>query len=152
LNSLIPLRRRNFYGKTPFGALIRKDEDTAMILMPIIMLSPFLALVLFYYLPFQTALRIYIAIVIVAGYGYYIMFKSMRAKVKTGMEAMMGAEALVIEDIDPEGKVRFKDEIWTATTPGKKISQGEKVRILEAEGLVLVVERLDADGQKIGSQ
>ena len=92
-----------------------------MILMPLIMVSPFVALWLFYYLPLESALPIYIIILIVAGFYYVMMFKSMRAKAKTGLEAMIDGEALVIEDIAPEGKVLFKDEIWTATARGKEI-------------------------------
>jgi membrane-bound ClpP family serine protease len=118
-----------------------------MILMPLIMISPFFALLLFYYLPLETALPIYIVILIVAGFYYVVMFKSMRAKTKTGLEAMIGGEALVIEGIAPEGKVEFKDEIWTATTRGKEIVKGERVKILETQGLVLVVECL-AEGEK----
>lgn len=113
-----------------------------MILMPIVMVSPLAGLLLFYYLPFETALKIYILILVVAAYCYVVMFKSMRAKAKTGMEAMMGQEALVIEDIDPEGKVLFKNEIWKATVRGKKIPEGKKVRILDVKGLVLRVEEL----------
>jgi membrane-bound ClpP family serine protease len=119
-----------------------------MILMPIIMVSPLAALLLFYYLPFATALLFYTPILIVAGFCHYVMFKSMRAKVETGLEAMMGGEALVIENIDPEGKVRFRDEIWTATSRGEKIVEGERVRILDAEGLVLIVERLHEDEKR----
>ena len=118
-----------------------------MILMPLIMISPFFALLLFYYLPLETALPIYIVILMVAGFYYVVMFKSMRAKTKTGLEAMIGGEALVIEGIAPEGKVEFKDEIWTATTRGKEIVKGERVKILETQGLVLVVECL-AEGEK----
>ena len=118
-----------------------------MILMPLIMISPFFALLLFYYLPLETALPIYIVILIVAGFYYVVMFKSMRAETKTGLEAMIDGEALVIEGIAPEGKVEFKDEIWTATTRGKEIVRGERVKILETQGLVLVVEGL-AEGKK----
>jgi membrane-bound ClpP family serine protease len=116
-----------------------------MILMPLVMVSPLAALLLFYYLPFATALLYYTPILIVAGFCQCVMFKSMRAKVKTGLEAMMGGEALVIKDIDPEGKVRFRDEIWTAAARGNKIVVGERVKILDAEGLILIVERLHED-------
>ena len=117
-----------------------------MILMPLIMVSPFFALWLFYYLPLETALPIYIVILIVAGFYYIVMFKSMRAKTKTGLEGMIGGEALVIEGIAPEGKVEFKDEIWTATARGKEILKGERVKIIETQGLILVVEGL-AEGE-----
>jgi membrane-bound ClpP family serine protease len=121
-----------------------------MILMPLIMVSPFFALLLFYYLPFETALPFYIIILIVAGFYYVVMFRSMRGKAKTGLEAMIGGEALVIEDISPEGKVLFKDEIWTATTRGQDIVKGERVKILETQGLVLVVEGLNEDEEGRG--
>ena len=119
-----------------------------MILMPIIMVSPFLALWLFYYLPFETALPIYIAVLIVAGFCYYVMIKSMRAKAKTGREAMIGKEALVLEDIDPVGKIEMKEGIWTATARGKKIRHGEKVKVMSAKGLVLQVEGLDENKER----
>jgi membrane-bound ClpP family serine protease len=116
-----------------------------MIIMPIIMVSPLLALLLFYYLPFKTALPIYGVILIISGFCYYVMFKSMRMEAKTGMEARIGREALVIEDIDPEGKTELKEEIWTATARGKRIPQGKRVRIRDARGLVLIVESLDEE-------
>jgi len=116
-----------------------------MILMPLIMVSPLLALLLFYYLPFSTALPIYIVILIVAGFCHYFMYQSMRVRARSGPEAMIGREALVLEDIDPEGKIRFKTELWKATARGKKIVAGKKVRILKVRGLVLVVEDLNED-------
>ena len=123
-----------------------------MILMPLIMVSPLLALLLFYYLPLSTALPIYLAILIVAGYCHYLMFQSMRAKSKTGLEAMIGCEALVLVDIDPEGKIMFRNELWNATARGKKILAGKRVRILKARGLVLIVESLNEDEKTSASQ
>jgi membrane-bound ClpP family serine protease len=116
-----------------------------MILMPLIMVSPLLVLLLLYYLPLGTALPLCIAILIVAGFCYIIMFKAMRANARTGLEVMVGREAVVIEDIDPEGKVEIRGEIWTAIARGKKILAGTRVRISEAKGLVLVVRGPDED-------
>jgi membrane-bound ClpP family serine protease len=69
--------------------------------------------------------------------------KSMKLPVKTGLEDMMGQEVMVIADIDPEGKVRFKDEIWAATARGARLEQGKKVKIVGSLGLVLVVENTE---------
>ena len=114
-----------------------------MILMPIIMLSPVWAVVLFYFFPLSTALPLYIVILIAAAYCNIVMFWSMRAKPKTGIEAMIGKAALVIEDINPEGKIEITGEMWAATAGGKRITAGKPVKILKANGLVLVVEALD---------
>ena len=113
-----------------------------MVLMHVIMVAPLLGLLLFHFLPWGTALPIYLVILVIAAFCYIIMFQSMRAKAKTGLKAMIGGEALVMEDIDPEGKVKIKDELWAATAGGKKIGVGEKVRIVKIQGMVLVVENL----------
>jgi membrane-bound ClpP family serine protease len=68
--------------------------------------------------------------------------KSMKLPVRTGLEDMMGQEVMVIDDIDPEGKVRFKDEIWAATARAR-LEQGKKVKIVGSLGLVLVVENTE---------
>ena len=107
--------------------------------MMIIMFSPVFALALFLFLPFQTAFPIYIPIFIFGVIVNYKMMRSMKLPVRTGLEEMMGQEAVVIDDIDPEGKVRFKDEIWAATAKDERLEQGDKVRIVGSQGLVLVV-------------
>ncbi|NIS68323.1 MAG: nodulation protein NfeD, partial [Proteobacteria bacterium] len=55
-------------------------------------------------------------------------------------EGMTEGEAVVIEDIDPEGKVKFENEIWAATAHGQRLHKGKRVRICGAEGLTLIVE------------
>jgi membrane-bound ClpP family serine protease len=113
-----------------------------MILMPIIMVAPFLAILLFYFLPLASALPIYIFVLVIAGFCYLIMLKSMRAKPQTGPEAMIGNEAVVIEDVAPEGKVELRGEIWDASSAGRKFATGKRVKISGARGLVLIVEDL----------
>ncbi|WP_051533769.1 NfeD family protein [Desulfitibacter alkalitolerans] len=47
----------------------------------------------------------------------------------------------VIEDINPEGLVKVKGEIWKAVSKGGiSISQGENVRVIGRKGMYLVVE------------
>ena len=108
--------------------------------MMIIMFSPVFALVLFLFLPFWTAIPIYVPIFIFGVIVNVKMMKSMRLPVRTGLEEMMGQEAVVIDDIAPEGKVRIKDEIWASTAKGERFEQGEIVKIVGSRGLLLVVE------------
>lgn len=111
--------------------------------MMIIMFSPVFALALFLFLPFWTALPIYIPIFIFGVIVIYKMMKSIKLPIRTGLEEMMGQEAVVIDDIAPEGKVRIKDEIWAATAKGARLEQGKKVQIVGSQGLVLVVENTE---------
>jgi membrane-bound ClpP family serine protease len=111
--------------------------------MMIVMFSPVFALALFLFLPFWTAFPVYIPIFIFGVIVNFKMMKSMKLPVRTGLEDMMGQEVMVIDDIDPEGKVRFKDEIWAATARGARLEQGKKVKIVGSLGLVLVVENTE---------
>ena len=52
---------------------------------------------------------------------------------------MIGEEALVIEDINPGGKVKVWSEIWTATANGKKFQKGQKVKVCRFDGLKVIV-------------
>ena len=53
----------------------------------------------------------------------------MRLKPWNGKEAMVGRTGLVIQDIDPEGKIQYATEIWNAIGDSKKFSKGDKVII-----------------------
>jgi membrane-bound ClpP family serine protease len=108
--------------------------------MMIIMFSPVFALALFLFLPFWTAVPIYIPIFIFGVIVNFKMMKSIKLPVSTGLEEMIGQEAVVIADIDPEGKVRIKDEIWASTAKGERFEKGEIVKIVGYRGLLLVVE------------
>jgi membrane-bound ClpP family serine protease len=100
---------------------------------------PILALPLFYFLPFERALPIYLMVVLVSGFLYYKIAAAMKAKVKTGKEEMIGKEAVVIEDINPEGKITIWSEIWSATADGKRFYKGQKVEVQGFHGLTAIV-------------
>jgi membrane-bound ClpP family serine protease len=61
-------------------------------------------------------------------------------EVRTGQEAMLGKEGLVVKDIDPEGKIQYASEIWDAMAEGKRLLKGERVKIIGFQGLRLLVE------------
>jgi membrane-bound ClpP family serine protease len=105
----------------------------------IILLLPILALPVFYFLPLGTALPIYLAVLLFTWLVYYKIMGAMKAKVKTGKEGLLGEEALVIEDINPYGKVMVLSEIWVARGNGNKFLKGQKVTIAGFDGLTAIV-------------
>ncbi len=105
----------------------------------IILASPILALPLLFFLPFRTALPAYVAVLLATGFVYFKIIAAMKSRVRTGMEGMTGGEAVVVEDIDPEGKIRFGNELWGATAEGKKFFRGQRVKICGFQGLKVVV-------------
>jgi membrane-bound ClpP family serine protease len=102
----------------------------------IVLLSPILV---FLFLPFRTAFPAYLAVLLAAAFVYFKIIAAMKSKVRTGREGMAEGEALVVEDIDPEGKVRFRNELWAATSAGNKFFKGQRVKIHGFQGLKVIV-------------
>jgi len=68
--------------------------------------------------------------------------RAQRSKVVTGIEAMIGNTAEVIEMLNPIGTVRVNGETWNAESLSGAITRGEKVRIKEIKNLKLYVETI----------
>ena len=95
----------------------------------LIFFIPFFALPVFWILPFNTALTIYLIICGICFFIYFKIFLAMRIKPWNGKEAMLGRTGLVIQDIDPEGKIQYATEIWNAFADKNKFAKGDKVVI-----------------------
>lgn len=68
------------------------------------------------------------------------------SRLKTGIEAMVGQEAVVVEALsDPHGgAVRINGELWTARSLSGPLPEGELVTVEQIEGLKLWVRRPSA--------
>jgi len=108
----------------------------------LILFLPAFALPLFWVLPFGIALPLYLFILTISFFLYFKVFQAMHQGIKTGQEAMLKKKALVIEDINPEGKIQYAGEIWDAQGEGKKFLKGEQVLIKEFSGLSLIVDEM----------
>ncbi|MFQ5684776.1 MAG: NfeD family protein [Candidatus Binatia bacterium] len=53
---------------------------------------------------------------------------------------MVGKEAEVLQDLNPDGVIRHRDELWSAQGV-EPIAKGEEVIILAVNGLVATVSR-----------
>ncbi len=69
----------------------------------------------------------------------YAIVKGQRRKLSTGVEEMIGKEAVVRTALNPKGTVLAEGELWTAIAEGSKIEPGEEVLITKVEGLKLWV-------------
>jgi len=68
--------------------------------------------------------------------------RSMRRPHATGLESMVGATAVAVSPLSPEGRVRLQGEIWKARTEEGILNKDEPVEVLKVEGLTLIVRRL----------
>jgi len=95
----------------------------------LIFFIPLFALPVFWVFPLNTALTIYLTICGICFFIYFKIFLAMRIKHRNGKEAMLGRTGLVVQNIDPEGKIQYGTEIWNAIAVGKKFVKGDKVII-----------------------
>jgi membrane protein implicated in regulation of membrane protease activity len=60
---------------------------------------------------------------------------------KVGVEQLIGQSGIASENIDPQGYVQVRGELWLAKlAPGARpIPQGSRVRVQSAQGMTLVV-------------
>jgi membrane-bound serine protease (ClpP class) len=71
----------------------------------------------------------------------FLAFRAYRRKPTSGMEGLMGKIGVVEERIDPVGLIFAHGEYWKATS-AEVAEQGEKVRIMDARGLELIVKKI----------
>lgn len=103
-------------------------------------MAPIFSLVLFFVYPMEIALPIYLVILLISFIFYRKIMNSMRCPVKTGFEEMLGDTAIVVEDINPEGRILYKNELWKAASK-ERLKKGENASIVGREGMVLRVKR-----------
>ena len=107
----------------------------------VVLAMPVLGLSLFWILPFDLALPIYMVILIASIIVYYAIMKSMRTPVTTGSEGLIGEIGNFIGLTSGEKLVRIHGEIWNASSP-ENIKPGEEIRVVNVNGLHLLVERI----------
>jgi len=70
----------------------------------------------------------------------FLAFRAYRGKPTSGMEGLIGETGVVEKKIDPVGLIFAHGEYWKATST-EIAEQGEKVRVIGAKGLELIVEK-----------
>ncbi len=105
---------------------------------------PILGLVLFAVLPFSVALPLYLVVVAISALMYTAIWRALRLPPVTGLEAMSGGRAHVVETLRPAGVIRYSGELWRAVAD-ELIAPGIPVWIARVErrpeGLTAVVHR-----------
>ncbi len=95
-------------------------------------------------LPIKTILP---TVIVVGGLVSLVMYLAARVQLKpktTGKEAMIGLEGEVIEGGKGRVRIRVRGEIWRAMErEGKELMPGERVEVLDIEGLNLIVKPIN---------
>lgn len=91
----------------------------------------------------QIATFLIITIVLIAFTRPYMMKYFKTNQIKTNAQSVIGKTATVYEEILPNeiGAVKLRGQVWSAMSDSK-IEVGTEVRILEIEGVKLIVEAI----------
>lgn len=82
--------------------------------------------------------------VLVLGAILWLAVKSTRSQIVSGLEALIGSDAVVIEDFDEKGSVIMHGEHWQAITH-KPLKKAQTVKVTGLKNLILSVEPLDSE-------
>ncbi len=72
---------------------------------------------------------------------YRIGSRALRQKPLEKLPDMVGSQGKVVSPLAPEGLVRIEGELWMAKSASGKMNLGNKVAVVEQDGLRLVVRR-----------
>lgn len=72
--------------------------------------------------------------------------KTLYLRPKTGLEAFIGREAVVLEKLSPFGRIKIGDQEWRAKSLTRDIEENEKVKIVGFSGNTLEVEPVMESG------
>ncbi|HEU0295529.1 MAG TPA: nodulation protein NfeD [Anaerolineales bacterium] len=75
--------------------------------------------------------------------------RSHKAPLRTGPEQLIGRMARVYQDLTPRGRVWFEGQTWFAEVrSGQSVTAGQTVRVVDLNGLTLIVEPAEEEETK----
>jgi len=77
--------------------------------------------------------------------------RAQRAPSKLALDNLVGADGIAETDLNPRGIAHVHGESWSAETSGAEIKKGQRLRVVDSEGLRVKVE-LVGDNQAIEHQ
>jgi membrane protein implicated in regulation of membrane protease activity len=119
-----------------------------MFIMFILMFLPLIALPVFWFLPLGQAILVYLVAILLSASMFWIMRRTKRHPVTTGMESLSGKDTIVVAKSGDSNRatytVRVEGELWNARSRDV-LQPGEKVIIIGTEGNRLVVKHKNRD-------
>jgi len=73
---------------------------------------------------------------------FYIFLPQFK-RPQTGKEEIIGLWGTALTTLDPHGQIKVKGEIWSARSLGARIEKGCRAKIVDMDGLELLVKKKD---------
>ncbi len=97
-------------------------------------------------LSLQVEIVLAVVVLVIAVLAVLILYKGLAAnlaKIRTGREALIGSRGIAVTDLKPKGEIRIMGEFWQAAAKDKWINSGERVEVVDLDGLFLLVKPVD---------
>lgn len=116
-----------------------------------LLILPLVALPVFWIWPLSAALPFYLTVAGVSGMIYWYALRAMRQPKQNGADGMIGETGRIVVDELGEMHVQIRNELWSAISPAP-LHQGDRVKVVGAEGTRLRVLKLEAGATLSGMQ
>jgi membrane-bound serine protease (ClpP class) len=98
-----------------------------------------------------TALALTVPFALITSFLLSIAVRARRNKITTGVEGMIGAVAIAVGELNPEGTVQVHGEYWNARAT-RRVEASAPVRIMGMDGLTLRVEPAPVESSHVGKE
>lgn len=85
------------------------------------------------FLPWTTALLLGALVAVPTAFIVYAGWRALRQPVVTGAEALRGRRGEAVSDLNREGLIRLRDELWRGEA-SQPLTKGQPVEVIEVVG------------------
>ena len=96
-------------------------------------------------IPLAVLIGVMVAWAVFAVLDFWFVTLILRKQTVVGLPTMVGSRGKVASPLAPGGQVIIKGELWGAESIGRNIDIGEKIMVVEQDGLKLIVRKADSD-------
>lgn len=113
----------------------------------LILLLPVLGLPIFWMAPLSVAGPVYAIVFLLSVWLYWLIMRSMRQPVGTGVERLRQEVGEVVDTGERAVTVRVQNELWRAKCR-QVLERGDRVKVVDVQGLTLHVEKLPREAAR----
>lgn len=118
-------------------------EEIAIVLIVLLVLPRF-----GFHMPLPGLIGLVVGVSVYGVISYHRASRALRKKPMVGLTTMVGTRGKVVSPLAPNGLIKISDELWEATSAGRRIDTGEEVIVVGQNGLKLVVRKSTAGNLK----
>ncbi len=99
-------------------------------------------------IPLVGLIALMVAWAVFSIFTYRMGSKALRKKPVDGLPEMVGCTGKVASPLDPNGLIKIRNELWVAKSEDMRLETGEKVTVVEQDGLKLTVRKANPDSER----